>query len=438
MDPTANRNSSSAVTVPVIPATSLTQVSLAGSVSSGGNDRLDLASGTTHYMVTSPDSTLSLANYWTTAEFTIVGDCCLYMANFDANSSLAVRTTVHNSTTSAPTCVVTGFTGETNNLNLVSTPAVGTQAAPTLISDQTSTTGTAACAVASGTGDTHLHTFTPTLQANTPTSGLRYDFQAQGEFILAKSDDGFEVQTRQISGAPTWPNAAVNEAIATKIGRSVVVISAATKALQVFINGALFALADGATHILPNEGDVRRSGNVYTVRDMKGNSVQVNDQPAATHYLDVAVGLGHWPNIVQGLLVSAKGNVNAVVARTGAVFPAPFNFANFYGAYGDSWRVAGEKSLFTPVTRELPALKLTNPAQPFYANDIGKVAYQAAKTNCQRAGVKANTLDDCILDVAVIGDKKAALSHVHPRLPASAARAIIFKHEEALPIRPER
>ena len=84
-------------------------------------------------------------------------------------------------------------------------------------------------------------------------------------------------------------------------------------------------IADGAAHVLPNEGDVRRSGNLYSVRDMNGNSVQVTDQPAATHYLDVVVGLGHWPNNVQGLLASAKDNVSAVVARTGTVFPAPFN-----------------------------------------------------------------------------------------------------------------
>src|SRR5579884_984200 len=45
------RNSASSITVPVIPATSLAQVSMTGSVTAGGDDRLDLADGSTHYAV---------------------------------------------------------------------------------------------------------------------------------------------------------------------------------------------------------------------------------------------------------------------------------------------------------------------------------------------------------------------------------------------------
>jgi hypothetical protein len=431
------RNSSSSITVPLIPATSLAQTSLTGSVTAGGNDRLDLATGGTHYAVTSPDNIVSLANYWNTAEFTIVGDCCYFSANFDPNTSIAVRATVHNGTTSAPACMLEGFTGETNNLNLDPTPAIGTQASPTLISDQASIAATpASCAVASGTGDIHIHTFTPTPQVNAPASNLNYDFQAEGEFILAKTDGGFEVQTRQTSGTPLgYPNTSLNQAIAAKIGNSVVVFSAANNKPQVLVNGSPITLADGQKHILPNDGDVTRHGNTYVARDMHGNSVQVIVQAASTYYLDVYVGLGRWPTNVQGLLVNAKNNVNAVVSRTGTVFAEPFNFSIFYNGYGDSWRVTGKQSLFEAASAHLPHLSTSNPTQPFDASHLAPAVYQAAKTKCQSAGVKQQMLNDCILDVAVVGDKKAALSQIHPLLSFGGNRANIFATEDILPLR---
>ena len=431
------RNSSSSIAVPLIPATSLAQVSLTGSVTAGGNDRLDLSDGSTHYAITSPDNIVSLANYWTEAEFAVVGDCCGFSANFNANSSIAVRATVHNGTTSAPACIVAGFTGETNNLNLVSTPMIGTQTAPTLISDQTSASATpASCAVASGVGDIHIHTFTPTPQVNAPASNLNYDFQAAGDFILAKTDDGFEVQTRQISGAPTWPNATLNHAIAAKIGNSVVVVSVANSSPQLIVNGSIVTLNDSQVHVLNNEGDIVRHANTYVVRDLNGNSVEAIVQSAAMNYIDVYVGLGRWPTNVQGLLANAKGNINAVTARSGATFPAPFNFSTFYSAYGDSWRVTANESLFNTAASHLGEVISSNPTEPFNASQLAKATYNAAKSQCQTAGVKTGALDDCILDVAVVGDKKAALSYVRPQFSIVNQRATIFALEDALPQHP--
>lgn len=431
------RNSLWATPVPLIPVASLAQTSLTASVVTvGGHYRVDLASGGNLYSFDTPDDFVSLANHWNTAEFAIVGDCCNYTANFDPNTSIAVRTTVHNGTTIAPTCNLSGFTGERNNLNLASTPVIGAQASPTVISNQTSSTGPpASCAVAAGLGDTHLRTFTPTPQVNAPASSLNYDFQAEGEFVLAKTDGGFEVQTRQISGKPMWPDAAVNQAIAAKIGDSVIVFSAANNKPQVIVNGLPTSLGDGEKRVLPNDGDLTRHQDTYTARDMHGNSVQVILQSAATNYLDVYVGLGRWPTNVQGLLANAKDNVNAVAASTGTVFPAPFNFATFYSEYGDSWRVKGDQSFFSAATRHLPDLRISNPAQPFDASHLAKATYLKAKTKCQRAGVKQQAMDDCILDVAVIGDKKAARSHIHPKFSFAAKRATIFAPEVVLPIR---
>ncbi len=418
------RNSTSAISVPVIPVTALAQTSMTGSVAANGNDRLDLASSGTHYVVTSPDNIVGLANNWTVAEFTLVGDCCDYQANFNAGTNLAVTTTVHSGTTSAPSCLLAGYTGETNNLNLNNTPPIPTQQAPTILSDQGSTAaGPAACAVASGIGDTHLHTFTPTPQvANGPATNLSYDFQAEGDFILAQSDDGFQVQNRQISGAPQWPNAAVNQAVAAAIGHTTVVFSVAGNKPQVYINGAAVSLNDGEKRLLGADGDLRRHGDTYLARDMRGNSLQATWGYGPTDYIDAYVGLGHWPANVHGLLVNAADNVNVVVSKTNQRFTAPFTFGNFYSGYGDSWRVPANQSLFAKGSG-LGAARVGNPAKPFYAANLAPAVAAKARAQCVQAGVKATELADCTLDAAVIGDKRAALTHVNPRLLVSRVRA---------------
>lgn len=428
------RNSTQAIPVSLIPVTSLAQTSMTGSVTAGGDDRLDLATGGTHYVVTSPDSIVGLAKYWTTAEFAVVGDCCSSSANFNPGTTLAITTTVHNGTTSAPTCELEGFTGETNNLSMVNTPPIPTQAAPTLLSDQSSTASTpAACAVASGIADTHLHTFTPTPQVpNGPATNLNYDFQAQGEFVLALTDVGFQVQTRQISGAPQWPNAAINQAIAASIGNTIVVFSVANNSPQVLVNGSPVALRDGEKRVFNGDGDLTRHGNAYVARDMHGNSVQSVLQSAPTDYIDVYVGLGRWPVNVRGLLVNSQNNVNAVVTRDGRQIVAPFNYGTFYSSYGDSWRVPKDQSLFNRSHVNLTALADSNPREPFYATDLPDSVYEKARAQCVAAGVKRQSLEDCALDVAVIGDKRVALSHIDRRIPLNGSRARIFAEGQAI------
>ena len=68
---------------------------------------------------TSQDSVLDLAKGWKAAEFNIFGDCCSTRANFNCTASIVVRTSIEDGSTAAPSCVEQGFTGETNNLNLV-------------------------------------------------------------------------------------------------------------------------------------------------------------------------------------------------------------------------------------------------------------------------------------------------------------------------------
>ena len=218
----------------------LAGATLTGSANVTGNDTVVLTTASGHATSSGLGNMLNLGGAWKGIEFAVVGDCCSSQATFSAGTTITVHTTTQSNSKSAPSCVVEGFTGETNNLNLEGTPALPTQASPTIASQQTNSPGTAAsCATAAGMGDTHLTTF----------RDLLYDFQAWGDFELATTGPQFVVQTRQVSGAPTWPNAAVNQAVAARIGTSTVAVC--TAPTRVEINGHPGNLVTGCSITCP-------------------------------------------------------------------------------------------------------------------------------------------------------------------------------------------
>jgi hypothetical protein len=403
------RNSTSGASVPVQTVTSANIVtwSLTGSASGGGNDTVTMTTGSTaHTAPPEADSILNLASGWQGAEFIIVGDACGSQANFNAGSTIVVRTTVHNGTTNAPACVLEGFTGETNNLSLVGTPAVATGPSPAIVSKQSNVAGTTgSCAAADGVGDTHLTTF----------SGLLYDFQATGDFLLAQSGPDFLVQTRQVSGAPTWPNASVNKAVATRMGKSRIAVCRAPDRLV--INGKPNSLASGKSVSLPDGVDISRDGNTYLIRGPRGDSVRavINNG-----WMNVFVGLGQWPANVRGLLANPNGNVNEIETSTGTVLKQPVSFEDLYGRYGASWRIPAKESLLM-VCGE--STERGNPKKPFYAADLDAKLAQRTLQLCQGAGVKGQPLlDACTLDTAVLGRDTAAGVFVEAKPPVAELR----------------
>ncbi|HET9894570.1 MAG TPA: hypothetical protein VFQ44_06510 [Streptosporangiaceae bacterium] len=392
---------------------SLASVTFSGSASSGGNDSVVMTTGSGTASATAADSLLHLANGWNGVEFTIVGDCCDTQANFNAGSSLQVHTTVHHGSTTAPTCVVEGFTGETNNLHLAGTPAIGVSPAPAIASEQTYAPGTAGCSAAAGVGDTHLATF----------RNLLYDFQAYGDYELATTGPKFVVENRQISGAPSWPNAAVNEAVATRIGNSDVAVCVDPKSegrtgASLFINHKHVALPVGGRRNLRDGGDVSLAINQfgqeqYLIRGARGDSLTAAIATGAPTHIDVSVGLGRWPETVHGLLANAGTDVTALASRPGVVFHAPFAFNTFYSKYGNSWHVPVKESLLSDC-----GLKVAtgDPANLMYASNLDPKLARVARATCTQAGVKVPALlDACTVDVAVLGTKAAA--QIYRNLP---------------------
>ena len=303
--------------------TTLSAARLTGTATAG-DDTVVLTSGSGQATADSMASMLNLATHWKGVEFTIVGDFWGSAATFSP-TTLFVRATTHNGTKLAPSCVLEGFTGETNNLNLVNTPAIVTGASPGIVSQQTDIIDdTPGCAATDGLGDTHLKTF----------RNLFYDFQASGDFELATTGPDFTVQTRQVSGAPTWPDAAINQAVATQIGTSEIAVCTAPTRLE--INNTTVDIPDGVPRDLPDGGDVTRRGNVYSIRSKNGDSVRAQVNPGNPAWINASVGLGRWPATVHGLLANAGTNVNAIASSGGTVLTAPFAFNDFYHLYAES------------------------------------------------------------------------------------------------------
>ena len=400
------KNSDSAL-VPIQPLANLGQLSLKGEAVSGG-DTITLSTGDFQFLVQSSD-VLNLAQNWTAAEFNILGDGSSSQANFNAGAATAVRISVKDGTTNAPTCVREGFTAETNNLKLVPPCCPFGGASPAVVFWQSSNPdATSLCARGTSTGDTHLTNF----------NGMLYDFQASGDFLLAETDSDFVVQTRQQSGAPRWPNASVNKAVAMKMGESRVALCLEPNRLVV--NGMRRSLGNGMSLSL-SDVTITRKGNVYLFKRPNGAIVTATLHDS---WINVSMVLGGDTATakVRGLLGNANGNTGAddLAARDGAVLPQPISFLNLYRQYGDSWRILAARIAADPALR---GLQYRSPERPFYANDLNQKDHNRARASCVAAGVKEQALlDACILDTAVLGDKAATKAFVRANPPRHVLR----------------
>ncbi len=132
-------------------AAELATTTLSGLANLGGTDAVELANGSQVSSVNNPDSVLDLAQSWNTTEFGLFGDAGGGQAVIREEDDPGGETTLSSSSLAAPACVKEGFTGETNNLKLTGTPALGTVATPTIGSEQTNRSAKhVSCATAPG------------------------------------------------------------------------------------------------------------------------------------------------------------------------------------------------------------------------------------------------------------------------------------------------
>jgi hypothetical protein len=415
-------NTAGGVAVPNQPITNLGQLSLSGAVSTTG-DSVTLSTGGTVYAING-DNAVNAAAGWQIAEFNIFGyggnSAGGGQASFNSGADIAARTRIIYGGTAPPPCVAQGFTAETNNLSFGPTAPGASVPGPAVIFRESTAGGaTSNCAAAASVGDTHLATL----------GGLFYDFQASGDFVLAEVDPDFVVQTRQVSGAPTWPDASVNKAVATRMGKTQVAICLPSAGndtpARLHVDGKATGLDDGKSISLPDGVDIVRRGNVYVIMGQNGDSVRATVNPT---WIDVSVGLGRWPAKVSGLIANPNGNVNQIEARDGTVLTNPFPFEDLYHRYADSWRVAPRESLLSVCGGN--EIERGIPRKPFYASDLEPKVREKALAVCIAAGVKAGPLlDACTLDVAVIGNDAAAKVFVGTGTPVALGNVVTTSGE---------
>jgi hypothetical protein len=246
-------------------------------------------------------------------------------------------------------------------------------------------------------GDPHLITF--------DQSGV--EFQAVGEFDLGfSSDNQFRVQARQRPwGGST--SVSINTAIATRMNGKKVglyVSSVGVSPLRIDDAGIRTVVPSGGLD-LGNGNRITQVGNTYTLQFPTGDRIEV--------LVDGYINARLFPATsrtatMKGLLGNMDGNTsNDLFLRDGSAL-SPFNASTFYGAYANAWRVPSlADSLFVYDGSESFG-GFDNPDFPRPAPAIDPATLAAAKTTCETAGVAANNIPECTLDVATTGDNSFA------------------------------
>ncbi|MFJ1267069.1 VWD domain-containing protein [Legionella lytica] len=406
---------SNAVTVtasPPLNISKLNQMVVAGQAAAGGNDTFTMTVGGTAYSTNDHDTVVNLANYWQTAEFNVFGDGNGSAATFNYNSAnvaaLKVRTAVDAGSSAAPSCLATGYTAETNNLNFgifTASPA-GANPAAIVFTESSTNTGSSACQTASSTGDTHITNF----------AGLEYDFQATGDFVLAEAGPDFIVQTRQ--GVPVidprWKDTSINKAVAVQMGQTRVAIYVGPTRLV--INDQPYKMSKGQRHLDIDGVQIARRDNEYVIIGPKGDSVraQLFDNGMNT-WMNVTVSLSSSMGKTRGLLGTQEGNIHELVTSQGMVLNWPVSFQDLYNLYGESWRVQPDQMLLESDSM----VKAGVPERPFFMSDLRSKEAAQAIAVCKASGIMdAALLEACTLDTAVLGDsEKSVKTYLHANAP---------------------
>ena len=267
-------------------------------------------------------------------------------------------------------------------------------------------------------GDPHL----------TSLDGLRFDFQAAGEFLLARSGSDLEVQARQEPwklGKTVIRSVTLNTQFAIKVGTVRATFGPGTTPQLRVNGGAPHALAAGSKEAI-GTGNATSDGDKITVSWPDGSQATV----WSVGEWGVAVSLDLAP-ARQGTTTGLLGNFNAspsddlrtrggkVVAFKAAAAlwpgvervsiddPTDPKFADkLYDDVGDSWRLSQKESLLDYAAGQSTKTFTDKsiPRQLVEAADLSDSKRASAEAACRAAGVTAPTaLEDCILDVGLTG-----------------------------------
>ncbi|MDG4810654.1 VWD domain-containing protein [Micromonospora sp. WMMD1120] len=261
-------------------------------------------------------------------------------------------------------------------------------------------------------GDPHLLTY----------DGLRYDFQAAGEFVLTRSTrDDFEVQTRQTM-FPSSSVVAVNSAVAARVAGDRVGVYVTPDGPAVRVNGAPPASAPDGLR-LPRGGAVTTWGDGAVTIDWP-DGTQLTAAPIGVWGLSVSVGAPTArAGTLEGLLGDHDGDPgDDLTVRAGKRLSQPPGFEALYPDFADSWRVEARLSLFDyePGQDTGTFTDRRFPDRPLTVEDLPNRA--TAELVCRRAGVTdPEVLAGCVLDVGLTGQVAFAADAARAQRDAPAA-----------------
>lgn len=243
-------------------------------------------------------------------------------------------------------------------------------------------------------GDPHLITL----------DGLRYDFQAAGEFVAVKAASGdLEIQVRQESLSESIKAISMNTAIAMNVAGDRVGMYRVGGIPTLFLNGKATQLPGPLP--LPHGGLVTPMVGGFRVTWPDGSSASL---PGGTTGLYVQLASGR-KGAVTGLLGNFDGRQdNDLQTRDGhLVLNAKGDYhIPLYAEFGESWRVSQGDSLFDDLpgqdvaryaNRQIPSSDATTSLEP--------ARRDAAAALCAALGVTDPAiLAACILDVGLTGN----------------------------------
>lgn len=191
-------------------------------------------------------------------------------------------------------------------------------------------------------GDVHIHTF----------DGLLYDFQATGEFVLARSTspgNSFQIQMQAVEYVNTR-GTSVAAKYAAQLGDDVISFTATS-------GGGLALAANGVadTALMAGEKEVFAGGTLtaisatsYKLSWNTGETLSVTSvNEGAQSYLNANVGIsaGDGPGSVQGLMGTDSGQANDFALPDGTVLQQPLPSGELLGAFAAAWRVTAGTSI---------------------------------------------------------------------------------------------